>query len=174
MDPNIEQWKQISEIMKDRNLLPFFDCAYQGFASGSADKDAEALRLFAEDGHLMCMIQSFSKSFGLYGHRVGTLSVVGANEEEAKRVVSQLKVIIRPMYSNPPIHGARIVSTILTDPKLREDWKVQCAGMADRINTMRTVLRDTLADLGSTRNWNHIIKQASCLRFTPSAFTILF
>ena len=81
MDPTMEQWKQISEIAKERNLLPFFDCAYQGFASGDADKDAEALRMFVDDGHLMCMIQSFSKSFGLYGHRIGTLSVVGADED---------------------------------------------------------------------------------------------
>ena len=161
MDPNMEQWKQISEICKERKLLPFFDCAYQGFASGSADQDAEALRMFVDDGHLMCMIQSFSKSFGLYGHRVGTLSIVGADENEAKRVVSQLKQVIRPMYSNPPRHGARIVSTILTDPKLKEDWKDQCAGMADRINTMRTVLRDRLGEAGSTRNWEHITKQAS-------------
>lgn len=166
MDPNMEQWKQISEIMKARNLLPFFDCAYQGFASGCADKDAAALRMFAEDGHLMCMIQSFSKSFGLYGHRIGCLSVVGENEEEAQRVLSQLKVVIRPMYSNPPRHGARIVSTILTDPKLRADWEAQCAGMANRINTMRSVLTDKLAEVGSTHNWDHIRKQIGMFAYS--------
>lgn len=92
MDPSLEQWKQISETVKQRNLLPFFDSAYQGFASGCADKDAGALRMFVDDGHLMCMVQSFSKNFGLYGHRVGTLSIVGANPDDAQRVVSQLKL----------------------------------------------------------------------------------
>lgn len=98
MDPTLEQWKQISEAVKQRNLLPFFDSAYQGFASGCATKDAAAVRMFVEDGHLLCMVQSFSKNFGLYGHRVGTLSVVGANEEEAQRVVSQLKLYVLSLH----------------------------------------------------------------------------
>jgi aspartate aminotransferase len=166
MDPTMEQWKQISEIAKERELLPFFDCAYQGFASGCAATDAAAVRMFVEDGHLLCMVQSFSKNFGLYGHRIGTLSVVGATEEEAKRVISQLKLVIRPMYSNPPRHGARIVSTILSDPMLKEDWEVQCAGMAARINTMRTVLRERLGAAGSTRNWNHITKQIGMFAYS--------
>lgn len=166
MDPTMEQWKQISEIAKERNLLPFFDCAYQGFASGDADVDAGALRMFVEDGHLMCMIQSFSKSFGLYGHRVGTLSVVGANEEEAKKVVSQLKLVIRPMYSNPPRHGSRIVSTILGDAKLKEDWKVQCFEMANRIDTMRTAMRESLEKAGSSHNWDHITKQIGMFAYS--------
>lgn len=166
MDPTFEEWKEISKICKDRKLLPFFDCAYQGFASGCAAKDAAALRMFVDDGHLICMVQSFSKNFGLYGHRVGALSVVGSNEEEAKRVISQLKMIIRPMYSNPPRHGARIVSTILMDQMLREDWEVQCAGMAARINTMRTVLRERLRAAGSTRKWNHITKQIGMFAFS--------
>lgn len=151
MDPSLEQWKQLSEVIKAKKLLPFFDNAYQGFASGDAAKDAASLRMFVEDGHLICMIQSFSKNFGLYGHRVGTLSVVGSNEEEAQRVVSQLKVVIRPMYSNPPRHGARIVTTVLSDPQLTQDFIVQCKGMADRINSMRTVLRTKLEEAGSAR-----------------------
>ena len=166
MDPTMEQWKKISKICKERNLLPFFDCAYQGFASGCAATDAAAVRMFVDDGHLICMIQSFSKNFGVYGHRVGTLSVVGATAEEAKKVVSQLKMVIRPMYSNPPRHGARIVSTILSDPLPREDWEVQCAGMAARINTMRTVLRERLGAAGSSHNWNHITKQIGMFAFS--------
>ena len=90
------------------------------FASGDSIKDAAAVRMFVEDGHLISMVQSFSKNFGLYGQRVGALSVVGKDEEEAKRVVSQMKMVIRPMYSNPPRHGARIVSTILEDPRLTQ------------------------------------------------------
>lgn len=166
MDPSMEQWKQISDVVKAKNLLPFFDCAYQGFASGHSDKDAAALRMFVEEGHLICMVQSFSKNFGLYGHRVGALSVVGDNPGEAERVISQLKMVIRPMYSNPPRHGARIVTTVLNDAHLREDWETQCAGMAARINTMRTVLREQLEAAGSNRNWDHITKQIGMFAFS--------
>lgn len=167
MDPSLEQWKQISEVVKKRKLLPFFDCAYQGFASGDATTDAAALRLFVDDGHLLGMVQSFSKNFGLYGHRIGALSVVGANEEEAKRVVSQMKMVIRPMYSNPPRHGARLVQTILSDTELTKEFIEQCRGMAERIKTMRTLLQTRLAEAGSTRNWNHITKQVckTCTAF---------
>ena len=169
MDPTLEQWKQISELTKQRKLLPFFDCAYQGFASGDAATDAAALRMFVDDGHMIGMVQSFSKNFGLYGHRIGALSVVGANEEEAKRVVSQMKLVIRPMYSNPPRHGARIVHTILSDPRLTADFVKQCREMADRINTMRVVLKSRLEEVGSTLNWEHITKQVRC--FWPSSFS---
>lgn len=166
MDPTLEQWKQLSEIIKSKKILPFFDAAYQGFASGDAEKDAAAVRMFVEDGHLMAMVQSFSKNFGLYGHRVGTLSVVGGNPDEAARVVSQMKMVIRPMYSNPPRHGARIISTILNDEKLSSDFVVQCKGMADRINLMRISLRDKLEQAGSTHNWSHITKQIGMFAFS--------
>jgi aspartate aminotransferase len=166
MDPTLEQWKEISETMKKHKLLPFFDSAYQGFASGDAMKDAAAVRMFVDDGHLMAMVQSFSKNFGLYGQRVGTLSVVGANEDEAKRVVSQMKMVIRPMYSNPPRHGARLVTTILEDPKLKQDFIDQCKGMADRINTMRTLLRGKLEESGSTKPWDHVTKQIGMFAYS--------
>jgi aspartate aminotransferase, mitochondrial len=166
MDPTLEQWKQISELCTQKQLLPFFDCAYQGFASGSAEQDAAALRMFVNDGHLLATVQSFSKNFGLYGHRVGTLSIVGRDSEEAARVVSQMKTVIRPMYSNPPRHGARIVSTILQDPVLSQEFVEQCAGMAQRINTMRTVLRSNLEQLGSHHSWDHITKQIGMFAFS--------
>ena len=166
MDPTLEQWKQISETMLHKQLFPFFDAAYQGFASGDADKDAAALRMFVNDGHLMATIQSFSKNFGLYGHRVGALSVVGSNEDEAKRVVSQMKLVIRPMYSNPPRHGARIVSEILSDPQLSQDFKDQCAGMANRINSMRSKLTESLEQAGSERSWEHINKQIGMFAYS--------
>ena len=166
MDPTLEQWKEVSETAKKNKLLPFFDCAYQGFASGDANKDAAAIRMFVEDGHLVSVVQSFSKNFGLYGQRVGALSVVGATEEEAKRVVSQMKMVIRPMYSNPPRHGSRLVTTILEDPKLTQDFFVQCQGMADRIGTMRTALVDKLEEAGSTKNWEHIKKQIGMFAYS--------
>lgn len=166
MDPTMEQWKEISDTVKKQKLVPFFDCAYQGFASGDAVKDAAAVRMFVDDGHLVSMVQSFSKNFGLYGQRVGALSVVGANEDEAKRVVSQMKMVIRPMYSNPPRHGARLVTTVLEDPKLKAEFIEQCRGMADRINTMRTSLHDALTAAGSTKDWDHIVKQIGMFAYS--------
>lgn len=166
MDPNLRQWQVISDAVKERNLLPFFDCAYQGFASGDARKDAAPLRLFVEDGHKLALVQSFSKNFGLYGQRVGALSIVADSKEEAARVQSQLKIHIRPSYSNPPRHGARIVSTVLGDEKLTEDFFGECKGMADRINSMRKQLRGKLEELGSSRNWDHVTKQIGMFAYS--------
>lgn len=105
VDPRPEQWTELSQLIKKRNLYPFFDMAYQGFASGSVDKDAFAVRLFLKDGHQLCLAQSYAKNMGLYGERVGAFSLMCADKEEADRCMSQLKILIRPMYSNPPIHG---------------------------------------------------------------------
>ena len=166
MDPTPDQWAQISDIMKERKLLPFFDCAYQGFASGNASQDAAALRMFVEEGHHLALIQSFSKNFGLYGQRVGALSVIGGNVDEADSILSQLKIKIRPSYSNPPRHGARIVSTILGDERMKQDFNDQCFGMAERINTMRGKLRSTLEDLGSALPWDHITTQIGMFAYS--------
>jgi aspartate aminotransferase len=166
MDPNLEQWKEISETMKKYKLTPFFDNAYQGFASGNGEKDAAAIRMFVEDGHKFAMVQSFSKNFGLYGHRIGALSVIGADVDETKRVVSQMKMVIRPMYSNPPIHGARIICEVLSNPGLTKEYVEQCAGMADRINTMRVALRTKLEESGSTRSWEHITRQIGMFAYS--------
>jgi aspartate aminotransferase len=166
MDPTLEQWKEISKVTKEQKLVPFFDCAYQGFASGNAPQDAAALRMFVDDGHLLGLVQSFSKNFGLYGQRVGALSIVGADPDEAKRIESQLKMVIRPMYSNPPRHGARIVSTILSNEKLTKDFIDQCKDMADRINSMRGELRSRLEDAGSDRSWEHITRQIGMFAYS--------
>ena len=155
----MEQWKEISNLAKDKNLLCFFDCAYQGFASGDARKDAAAVRMFVEDGHNIALVQSFSKNFGLYGQRVGALSVVADSPEEAQRVLSQLKVHIRPSYSNPPRHGARIVAKVLASDEKTQEFVEQCMGMAKRIDSMRSQLRKKLEELGSKRSWEHITKQ---------------
>lgn len=162
----MEQWSEISKVCKERKLLPFFDCAYQGFASGSASEDAAAIRMFVEDGHYLALVQSFSKNFGLYGQRVGALSIVGVNEDEAARAISQMKMCIRPMYSNPPRHGARLVTTILSDPKLSQDFTGECKGMADRINSMRGELRSRLEHAESDRSWEHITKQIGMFAYS--------
>lgn len=115
VDPTREQWLRVAEAVEQGGHVVLFDSAYQGFASGDPDADAFAVRLFEERGHRLTLAQSFAKNFGLYGERVGSLSVVTDSPDEAQRVESLLRLIIRPMYSNPPIHGARIVATVLND-----------------------------------------------------------
>lgn len=142
-DPTIEQWKKLSTLFLERKLIPFFDFAYQGFGDG-LDKDATAIRLFAEAGHEMIVANSFSKNFALYAERVGTLYVVAESEESAKKVLSKLKVITRTSISNPPLHGERIVSLILGSPELKKDWEDELSVMRTRINTMRDHLTNAL------------------------------
>lgn len=166
VDPRPEQWKELSAVIKKRNLFPFFDMAYQGFASGNVDGDAFAVRQFLADGHQIALTQSYAKNMGLYGERIGAFTVTGKDKEEADRIMSQLKIVIRPMYSNPPIHGARIVSEILGDEALRAEWLKEVKGMADRIISVRATLRSELERLGSSRAWNHITDQIGMFCFT--------
>lgn len=119
VDPNLNQWAELSQICKDRKHFVFFDSAYQGFASGDPERDVKPIHHFIKDGHNPIITQSFAKNFGLYGERIGAFHLVAANQDEAARVESQLKILIRPMYSNPPVHGARIVTEILSDAQLR-------------------------------------------------------
>lgn len=166
VDPKPEQWKELSALFKSKNLFPFFDMAYQGFASGNVDRDASAVRSFLSDGHQIALAQSFAKNMGLYGERVGLFSLTTLDKDEADRVMSQLKIIIRGMYSNPPINGARIVSEILSQPKLNDQWLVEVKGMADRIISVRSQLKDLLAKEGSIRNWDHITDQIGMFCYT--------
>uniref|UniRef100_A0A5F9DLT5 Aspartate aminotransferase n=1 Tax=Oryctolagus cuniculus TaxID=9986 RepID=A0A5F9DLT5_RABIT len=166
VDPRPEQWKEIATVAKKRNLFAFFDLAYQGFASGDGDKDAWAVRHFIEQGINVCLCQSYAKNMGLYGERVGAFTVICEDADEAKRVESQLKILIRPMYSNPPINGARIASTILTSPDVRKQWLQEVKGMADHIIGMRTQLVSNLKKEGSTHNWQHITNQIGMFCFT--------
>eukprot|EP00929_Paragymnodinium_shiwhaense_P090153 TRINITY_DN50352_c0_g1_i1.p1 TRINITY_DN50352_c0_g1~~TRINITY_DN50352_c0_g1_i1.p1 ORF type:complete len:446 (-),score=38.93 TRINITY_DN50352_c0_g1_i1:114-1451(-) len=158
VDPTPEQWKELSAAIHKKQHIPFFDNAYQGFASGDADKDAFAVRQFVRDGHRVMLSQSFAKNFGLYGERVGTFSMIGANKQETEALLSQLKLVIRPMYSSPPAFGARIVSTVLGDPELSAQWYEECAAMAERIANMRSLLRSKLEE-GSDRDWSHVTNQ---------------
>ncbi|KAF7554192.1 hypothetical protein G7046_g6882 [Stylonectria norvegica] len=166
VDPSPEQWKQISTVVKDQGHFAFFDMAYQGFASGDTNKDAFAVRHFVEEGHNIALCQSFAKNMGLYGERVGAFSFVCADADEKKRVDSQLKILIRPMYSNPPIHGARIASEILLNPALNKQWLAEVKNMADRIITMRALLKDNLEKLGSKHDWSHITSQIGMFAYT--------
>lgn len=166
VDPKLDQWKELSKVIKSRKLFPYFDMAYQGFASGCTVRDAHAVRLFLEEGHNIALAQSFAKNMGLYGERAGAFTLTSNTKQEAEAVTSQLKILIRPMYSNPPIHGARIVATILNDSQLKEQWLKEVKGMADRIISMRTMLRDNLKVEGSQRNWQHITDQIGMFCFT--------
>ncbi|RAL37192.1 hypothetical protein DM860_004114 [Cuscuta australis] len=166
VDPTAEQWGNIRQLMRSKKLLPFFDSAYQGFASGSLDTDAQAVRLFVADGGECLVAQSYAKNMGLYGERVGALSIVCTNGDVAARVESQLKLVIRPMYSSPPIHGASIVATILKDRQLFEEWTLELKAMADRIISMRQQLFEALQSKGTPGDWSHIIKQIGMFTFT--------
>ena len=159
VDPSQDQWKQISAAILKAGHLVLFDMAYQGFASGDPVKDAFAVRYFLNAGHDLLLAQSFAKNFGLYGHRVGALSVTVNDKVTREKVESQLKIIARAIYSNPPIQGSRIVDIILSDEKLRNQWAGEVKGMADRIILMRTLLTNALYKLGSKRNWSHINSQ---------------
>lgn len=141
-----------------------------GFASGDCVKDAHAVRLFLKNGHSICLAQSYAKNMGLYGERVGAFSVICDTNEEQKAVESQIKILVRPMYSNPPLSGARIVSTVLNTPELYSEWYSvswllnfsrlkEVKLMADRIIAMRTQLKNGLKTCGSTKNWDHITNQ---------------
>jgi len=166
VDPTPEQWKEISSAIKEGNHYPFFDMAYQGFASGDTDKDAFPLRYFVEQGHNPCLAQSFAKNMGLYGERVGAFSIVCSDAAEKKKVDSQVKIIVRPLYSNPPVHGARIASEILNDKALNKQWLGEVKGMADRIITMRALLKKELENLGSKHDWSHITSQIGMFAYT--------
>ncbi|VFQ64432.1 unnamed protein product [Cuscuta campestris] len=159
VDPSEEQWKEISHQFKVKGHFAFFDMAYQGFASGNTEKDAKAIRIFIEDGHPVGCAQSYAKNMGLYGQRVGCLSVVCDDAKQAVAVKSQLQQLARPMYSNPPVHGALIVSTILGDPELKKLWLREVKGMADRIIGTRAALRESLEKLGSPLSWEHVTNQ---------------
>ncbi|XP_041994071.1 aspartate aminotransferase, cytoplasmic-like [Salvia splendens] len=166
VDPTAQEWEQIRQLMRLKALLPFFDSAYQGFASGNLDADAQSIRMFVRDGGECLVAQSYAKNMGLYGERVGALSMVCRSADVASRVESQLKLVIRPMYSNPPIHGASIVATILKDRAMFQEWEVELKAMADRIISMRKQLFDALRSRGTPGDWSHIIKQIGMFTFT--------
>jgi aspartate aminotransferase len=166
VDPTEEQWKRIASIMKEKKLLPLMDSAYQGYASGSLEKDGYAVRLFASLGFEFFLCQSFAKNLGLYGERIGMLHVVCGTADHAKRVLSQLKLVIRPMYSSPPIHGAELVMRILGNAKRFESWKEELNSMSQRILDVRKLLRDGLEAKGTPGTWNHITDQIGMFSFT--------
>jgi aromatic-amino-acid transaminase len=152
------QWLQVIDTLKARDLVPFLDMAYQGFGFGIAE-DGAVVRQFLESGLDFFVSTSFSKSFSLYGERVGALSVVCATKDEAARVLSQLKVVVRTNYSNPPTHGAQVVATVLGTPALRAQWEAELGTMRERIKKMRSALVEQLAAAGVRGDLDYIVRQ---------------
>eukprot|EP00897_Mesotaenium_endlicherianum_P007086 jgi/Mesen1/6405/ME000329S05567 len=167
IDPTPEQWELIADVIEKKNHLPFFDVAYQGFASGSLDQDASSVRRFVERGFEILVAQSYSKNLGLYSERVGAINAVLPNSDVATRVKSQLKRLARPMYSNPPVHGARIVANVVGDPALFDEWRGEMEMMAGRIKEVRQKLFDQLsAKDTSGKDWSFVLKQIGMFSFT--------
>ena len=158
-------WSKVVDVVRARNLVAFIDMAYQGFGDGIAE-DGLAVDLFLAAGLDFLVATSFSKSFSLYGERVGALSVVGATRDDAVRVLSQLKRIVRTSYSNPPTHGAQVVASVLAAPELRSLWEDELAGMRVRIKQMRSALAERLKAAGSTHDTSFITRQRGMFSYS--------
>jgi len=164
-DLDAAQWAQVVQVLKARGLVPFLDMAYQGFGDGIVE-DGAAVQMFLRAGMDFLVATSFSKSFSLYGERVGALSVVCESKDEAARVLSRLKVLIRGNYSNPPTHGAQVVSMVLTTPALRRLWEGELAGMRVRIKRMREALVQRLAEAGVKQDMGFILRQKGMFSYS--------
>ncbi len=160
-----EQWDRVAAVCAQRGLVPFLDMAYQGFGEGIAE-DGAAVRCFLSRGLSFFVATSFSKSFSLYGERVGALSVVCGSAEEAARVLSQLKIVIRTNYSNPPTFGAQVVATVLTTPALRAMWEQELAGMRQRIRATREQLVAKLRAAGVAGDLDYITRQKGMFSYS--------
>ncbi|WP_413493737.1 amino acid aminotransferase [Morganella psychrotolerans] len=165
IDPTAEQWAQLSVIVKEKGLLPVFDFAYQGFAAG-LDEDAQGLRIFAKSHPEMLVASSYSKNFGMYNERVGACTLVATSGDIADTAFSQVKVIIRTNYSNPPSHGGAVVTTILSDPELKEEWIQELTTMRERIKRMRQLFVNTLQEKGAKQDFSFIIRQNGMFSFS--------
>ncbi|MCP4873845.1 MAG: aspartate/tyrosine/aromatic aminotransferase [Gammaproteobacteria bacterium] len=165
IDPDAGQWRQLAELCADRGLLPLFDFAYQGFARG-LQEDAEGLRIFAELCDEIFVASSFSKNFGIYSERTGAFTLVAKTSEIAATVFSQLKSIIRVIYSNPPKHGGALVTHILNDPELRTEWEAELTEMRARVRKMRKLFVATLKEKGVTTDFSFIERQNGMFSFS--------
>lgn len=157
--------RQIAKVVVEKEHLPFFDVAYQGFASGDLVEDAFAPRLFASKGIEFLCSQSYAKNLGLYGERIGALNAVLNSPEAATKVLSQLKRVARAMYSNPPVHGARIVAEVVNDPAMFKEWNEEMAMMSGRITGVRKMLHDNLAELMPEKDFAFILKPIGTFSF---------
>ena len=160
-----DDWPRVIETVRTAGLVPVLDMAYQGFGDG-IDADGDAVRRFAQAGAPLFVATSFSKSFSLYGERVGALSVLCASKDEAQRVLSQLKIVIRTNYSNPPTHGASVVTQVLNTPELRAQWEGELAAMRERIKSMRAALVAELSAAGVERDMGFVTAQRGMFSYS--------
>lgn len=165
IDPTPEQWATLAKMSAEKGWLPLFDFAYQGFANG-LEEDAIGLRTFAANHQELLISSSYSKNFGLYNERVGAFTLVAADEEVATRAFSQVKTIIRTLYSNPASHGASAVATVLSDANLKAQWVAELDEMRARIKTMRQKFVELLAKHGAKQNFDFIIQQNGMFSFS--------
>lgn len=166
IDPTPAQWTAIADVCERKQLFPFFDSAYQGFASGDLDADAAAIRLFADRGLELAVAQSFSKNFGLYGQRAGAFHLLLHSAAAQPSALSQMVRVVRGEFSTAPVHGARVVATILADAGLREQWLVDLRAMSERIKEMRARLYAELKRRGTPGRWEHIVEQIGMFSYT--------
>lgn len=165
VDPSLEQWKEISSLIKAQKAIPFFDFAYHGFAEG-LEKDPFPIRYFVEEGHEMLVAYSFSKNFGLYGERLGALFVITEEEKIVEKVKSRVKQLIRSRYSSPPIHGSRIVKEILEEESLLREWAAELENMRLRINEMRKALASELLAQSQKIDFSFMHEQRGMFSFS--------
>jgi len=165
VDPTPAQWPRIIDLVRARGLVPFLDIAYQGFGDG-IDQDGSVVRAFAATPGPLLVASSFSKSFSIYGERVGALSVVATDKDEAARVLSQVKRTIRANYSTPPTHGGQVVATVMCSPELRALWEAELAAMRNRIKLMRALLVERLHEQVPQRDFRFILAQRGMFSYS--------
>lgn len=165
IDPTEQEWETLAKLVADKGLIPLFDFAYQGFAKG-VEEDAAGLRIFAQYNQEILVASSFSKNFGLYNERVGAFTLVAASEDVATTAFSQVKAIIRSIYSNPPAHGSSVVTYILSNPALRAEWELEVKEMRDRIQAMRELFVETLKAEGVSADFSFIERQNGMFSFS--------
>ena len=165
VDPSPEQWRQLSDLIRNQQLIPVFDFAYQGFGE-DIESDAFPIRYFVESGGEAIVCNSFSKNFGLYAERVGGISVVTASRDAAAAMLSQIKSIIRTMYSNPPLHGGKIIETVLGDADRRANWKSELAVIRNRIRDLRATFVATMQELAPNHNFQYINQQRGMFSYS--------
>lgn len=165
VDPTPAQWRDIARVVRERDLVPFLDMAYQGFGDG-IEADGFAVRLFAGSPGPLLISSSFSKSFSLYGERVGALTIITESRDESARVLSQLKRVIRSNYSTPPTHGGSVVAAVLNDPALRAMWEDELAQMRERIKRMRVALVEGLRARRVGRDFGFVLQQRGMFSYS--------
>jgi len=165
VDLSKEQWERVIDVVRRRELVPFLDIAYQGFGDG-LEQDAYAVRRFAEAGPAVFVASSFSKSLSLYGERIGALSVVTGSPDEAARVLSQLKRVIRTNYSNPSTHGGHVAAAVLSDPELRALWEHELGEMRDRIKLMRRMLVEKIREQRADFDLSYVLRQRGMFSYS--------